>query len=105
MAAAGHDGLARAVRPAHTLADGDTVFALATGQVEPVAPMAGRWPGPARLGGVAAIQAAGADAVALAIVDAVLAATGVTTPALALPSYLERYPSARPPAVPLRDRR
>jgi len=26
-----HDGLARAVRPAHTLGDGDTIFALATG--------------------------------------------------------------------------
>lgn len=26
-----HDGLARAVRPAHTLFDGDTIFALATG--------------------------------------------------------------------------
>lgn len=28
------DGLARAVRPAHTMYDGDTIFALATGQVE-----------------------------------------------------------------------
>jgi L-aminopeptidase/D-esterase-like protein len=28
-----HDGLARAVRPAHTLFDGDTIFALATGQI------------------------------------------------------------------------
>lgn|SRR5574341_27432 len=27
-----HDGLARAVRPAHTLFDGDTIFTLATGQ-------------------------------------------------------------------------
>ena len=27
-----HDGLARAVRPAHTLFDGDTIFALSTGQ-------------------------------------------------------------------------
>ncbi len=27
-----HDGLARAVRPAHTLLDGDTIFALATGE-------------------------------------------------------------------------
>jgi len=27
-----HDGLARAVRPAHTMFDGDTLFALATGQ-------------------------------------------------------------------------
>lgn len=27
-----HDGLARAIRPTHTLLDGDTIFALATGQ-------------------------------------------------------------------------
>ncbi|GAB4468407.1 MAG: P1 family peptidase [Anaerolineae bacterium] len=27
-----HDGLARAIRPAHTMFDGDTLFALATGQ-------------------------------------------------------------------------
>jgi L-aminopeptidase/D-esterase-like protein len=34
VAAAAHDGLARAVRPAHTLYDGDTLFTLATGEVE-----------------------------------------------------------------------
>jgi L-aminopeptidase/D-esterase-like protein len=28
-----HDGLARAVRPAHTMFDGDTIFALSTGQI------------------------------------------------------------------------
>lgn len=33
VASAAHDGLARAVRPAHTLYDGDTIFALATGKV------------------------------------------------------------------------
>jgi L-aminopeptidase/D-esterase-like protein len=26
------DGLARAIRPAHTMFDGDTIFALATGE-------------------------------------------------------------------------
>lgn len=31
MAQMAHDGLARAVRPAHTLYDGDTIFGLATG--------------------------------------------------------------------------
>jgi L-aminopeptidase/D-esterase-like protein len=30
-----HDGMARAVRPVHTPFDGDTVFALATGAVDP----------------------------------------------------------------------
>lgn len=29
-----HDGLARAVSPAHTMYDGDTIFALATGEIE-----------------------------------------------------------------------
>ncbi|GLZ31143.1 hypothetical protein Lesp02_33310 [Lentzea sp. NBRC 105346] len=33
LAMAAHDGLARAVRPAHSMFDGDTVFALATGEV------------------------------------------------------------------------
>ena len=34
LALAGHDGLARAIRPSHTIWDGDTVFTLATGEVE-----------------------------------------------------------------------
>jgi L-aminopeptidase/D-esterase-like protein len=29
-----HDGLARAVRPAHTMLDGDTIFALSTGIIK-----------------------------------------------------------------------
>ena len=33
VAAVAHDGLARAVRPAHTRFDGDTIFCLATGAV------------------------------------------------------------------------
>ena len=39
MAQMAHDGLARAIRPAHTLLDGDTIFCLATGKKElPEAP-------------------------------------------------------------------
>jgi L-aminopeptidase/D-esterase-like protein len=34
LAQCAHDGIARAVQPAHTLYDGDTIFALATGEVE-----------------------------------------------------------------------
>jgi len=34
LAHAGHDGLARVIRPAHTLYDGDTIFAVATGTAE-----------------------------------------------------------------------
>ena len=34
LASAAHDGLALAVRPAHLMSDGDTIFALATGQAD-----------------------------------------------------------------------
>jgi L-aminopeptidase/D-esterase-like protein len=65
-----HDGLARAVRPSHTPGDGDTLFALATGQAAgldvPLAPL--------HLG---AVGGAAADAVAQAIVRAVRAATSL----------------------------
>lgn len=33
LAGAGHDGLARVIRPVHTMVDGDVLFGLATGQV------------------------------------------------------------------------
>src|SRR5579859_4031060 len=57
-----HDGLARAIRPAHTLYDGDTIFALATGEV------------PANLNVVGTFAA---DAVEAAIRNAVQAATSL----------------------------
>lgn len=41
IAQTAHDGLGRAIRPAHTLYDGDTIFALATGQVEADANLVG----------------------------------------------------------------
>lgn len=65
MAQMAHDGLARAVRPAHTMGDGDVLFALATGtaEQEPV--------------NVTALGAAAAEAVARAIVRAVLQAEGI----------------------------
>lgn len=34
LASTAHDGLARAVRPAHSMVDGDTIFGLATGATE-----------------------------------------------------------------------
>ncbi|HZU91534.1 MAG TPA: P1 family peptidase, partial [Stellaceae bacterium] len=40
LAIMAQDGLARAIRPAHTPFDGDTVFALATGGGPPLAPAA-----------------------------------------------------------------
>ena len=56
-----HDGLARAVRPAHTVLDGDVVFALAPGGAPP--------PVLTRL----RVGAAAAEAVARAIINAVKA--------------------------------
>jgi L-aminopeptidase/D-esterase-like protein len=57
------DGLARAIRPAHTPFDGDTVFALSTGRGDPV--------DPERL---CRLGSAAADCLARAIMRAVLAA-------------------------------
>ena len=34
LAQAGHEGFSRAIRPSHTIWDGDTAFSLATGEVE-----------------------------------------------------------------------
>lgn len=39
LAIAAHDGIARAVRPAHTMWDGDTVFTLATGTSDAAQPV------------------------------------------------------------------
>ncbi len=64
LAVAGHDGLARTIRPVHTPLDGDTLFALATGQCPQV-------PDPMLL----AVMAA--EAVARATLDAVNQATGL----------------------------
>jgi L-aminopeptidase/D-esterase-like protein len=64
MALMGDDGYARAIFPSHTMADGDTVFALATG----------RWNGEADLSLVGALAA---DAMAKALVQAVTQATGL----------------------------
>ena len=72
LAGAGHDGLARAIRPVHTMSDGDTLFALATGQA------------PALDFNVLCIMAA--EAVARACLNAVRAAEGIKTDTLHLPS-------------------
>ena len=64
-----HDGLARAIYPAHTPWDGDTVFALATGRTgERAASRA------AEMEQVAMVGAAAAEALALAIVRSAQAA-------------------------------
>ncbi len=61
LAMAGHDGLARSINPVHTMSDGDTLFALATGHAT-------------QQPGMMVLATMAAEAVARATVRAVLAA-------------------------------
>ncbi|HWD58132.1 MAG TPA: P1 family peptidase [Stellaceae bacterium] len=70
------DGLARAIRPAHTPFDGDTVFALSTGSGDEVDP-----------GVLARLGMAAADCLARAVMRAVIAAR----PLGGYPSWRELY--------------
>lgn len=87
VAVAAQDGIAWAVRPSHTMFDGDTVFALATGEKE-----LPRAEGPVGEAGVAAaldrLCAAAARVFARAMVRGVLSATGVP----GLPAYADVWP-------------
>ncbi|MFI1969661.1 P1 family peptidase [Streptomyces cinnamoneus] len=91
LAGTAHDGLARAVRPVHLLTDGDTVFALATGE-RPL-PVEEHLPGGADFaaGALNEILAAGAEVLTRAVVKAVLAAEGVDGPGGVFPSYRDLY--------------
>jgi L-aminopeptidase/D-esterase-like protein len=80
-AGCGHDGLARALDPVHTLSDGDTVFGLATGGVAlPEDPAAG-------VEALVQIQAAAATVVQWAVLDGVGSAATVATAAGRFPGY------------------
>lgn len=81
-ASAAHAGLARALAPSHTLADGDTVFALATGAVA-----LDRSTTTARQISLITLQSAAADVVRLAILDGIARAEAVTTAAGTLGAY------------------
>jgi L-aminopeptidase/D-esterase-like protein len=72
LAMAGHDGLARSINPAHTLSDGDTLFAMSTG-------LAPRTPG------MTVLCVMAAEAVARATVRAVRAARSLEVGGLRLP--------------------
>jgi L-aminopeptidase/D-esterase-like protein len=79
LAGIAHDGMARAIRPVHSMFDGDTVFALATGVgggLEPVA--------------FNAVLSATADAFSRAVAHGMLAATGVG----GFRAYADIFPSA-----------
>ena len=69
LAQTAHDGFARAINPVHTLTDGDTIFALATGAS-------------GRHASVTLLGALGAEVMAQAIVRAVRAATPLSGPGL-----------------------
>ena len=74
LAQAGQNGLARSIDPAHTMWDGDTIFALATG--------ASGLPG-----NMMALPAMATQVIALAVLRAVRAAVGV--PALSIPGLAD----------------
>lgn len=80
LALAGHDGLARAIRPVHTQWDGDTLFALATHRTR------------AEIDG-AVLAMMAAEVVARAVVNAIRHATRVSGPGVPdLPTWRERNP-------------
>lgn len=74
-----HDGFARAIWPVHTRGDGDTIFALATGEAD------------VEGAGILALEAMATRAVERAIVRAVRLATGLAgVPSVS--EWLEEYP-------------
>jgi L-aminopeptidase/D-esterase-like protein len=80
LAAAAQDGLAVAVRPAHGLTEGDSVFAVGTGASGEVR-------------SIERLLDAAATVFTRAMVHGVLAAESVTTPWGHIPAYRELYPS------------
>ena len=86
VAGVGHDGMARAINPVHTLFDGDTLFALATGER----------PAPDLPGLYLLMEAAG-NCVTRAIAHGLLSAESVDCTAdggVALRSWRDAFPSA-----------
>ena len=77
LALVAHDGLARAVRPSHSPMDGDTFFAMSSGDGSGVTPVE-----------LAELSAHAADCVQDAIIDAILTAS----PGLGLKSFRELLP-------------
>jgi L-aminopeptidase/D-esterase-like protein len=78
LAIMAQDGLSRAIRPAHTPFDGDTVFVLSTGAGPPVEPAT-----------LTRLGSAAADCLARAVMRAVLAAS----PLGGIPSWRQRWGS------------
>ncbi len=83
LAQVAHDGLARSINPVHTMLDGDTLFALATGQAGKSADML-------------VLCTLAAEVTARAVVRAVLAAKGISSGGMSWPAATEllRTPGA-----------
>jgi L-aminopeptidase/D-esterase-like protein len=82
VAGSGHDGLARAIHPSHTMLDGDTLFALSSGRAPAPSPVLFH-----------AILTAAATVVTRAIVRGMLASRSVSTSAGTWPGYRDVFPS------------
>ncbi|QGN59577.1 P1 family peptidase [Nostocoides sp. HKS02] len=85
----GHDGLARAIAPVHTLLDGDTLFTLAVGDGSPL-----------DLPALHAVMVAASECVTRAVGHAMLSAESVDIGEVQLRSYRDAFPSAFDPAAP-----
>ena len=90
LAVAAQDGLARAIRPAHTMFDGDTVFAVAT-RARPMAEADGPLGPVMRAGALDRLCTAAAEVFARAVVHGVLSASTLA----GLPAYSDVWPVSR----------
>ncbi len=100
MAGVAHDGLARAIRPVHSMFDGDTIFCLSTGTHTLAATNpTGLRRADTRPGALNALLAAAADCFALACTRAVIEArSSHGARSYGAPSYVDLCPSAFPAA-------
>ncbi len=81
LAQVSHDGLARAINPVHTLLDGDTLFALGTGQT-------------GRSASMLLLSTLAAEVTARAVVRALLAATSLRCGVMHWPAARDLNPAA-----------
>ncbi|MEL6746429.1 MAG: P1 family peptidase [Pseudomonadota bacterium] len=87
IAAMAHTGMGRAIAPVHSPHDGDLVFALSTGEIDPAGPMSSAQPGALAGVGDCAAQVT-ARAIARGVYMAAPAPAGID-----LPSYRSRWGS------------
>ncbi|MDO9174162.1 MAG: P1 family peptidase, partial [Actinomycetota bacterium] len=94
LASVAHDGLARAVRPVHSMLDGDTIFGLSTGRDDLGGLLdesaIGSPPRRPRIGWLNAVLEAGAECFAAACTNAIVSAVATGTD----PAYRDLCPSA-----------